>query len=95
MVEDGKALWEAEVTEETLSDLKKDLVVKHKEEIDSAANEQARAEYEEGVYQHVVEDYKGKLMREIREEWKAKETERIKKEVQQKYEVKLRSLLQL
>ena len=95
MIQDGKELWEAEVTQETLSALKRSLVDKHREEIDSAANKQAREEYEKGVYQKVIADYKGKLMREIGEEWKAKETERIRKEVQQEYEVKLRSVLQL
>ena len=46
MVEDGKALWEQEVTKETLTEIKKELMVAYRQEIESSANEEARATYE-------------------------------------------------
>ena len=76
MIEDGKAKWEEEVTEETLDTFKKELISKHKNELRSEANKQAIAEYEDEVYQNIEKNYKEKLMREVEEGWKTRETER-------------------
>ena len=66
---------------------------KHMEESNSEAQVQANAEYEESMFQHVVQNYKGKLMREIGTEEKAKESEKIKIAVKEEHEEKFRKLL--
>ena len=85
MIEDGKALWEKQVTEETLSAFQQEMVARHREKIKSTANEEARAAYEKEVFERVVAEYRGKLMREVGEEWKKKETERITEAVEKEY----------
>ncbi|KAL9067668.1 MAG: hypothetical protein Q9161_006750 [Pseudevernia consocians] len=78
MVEEGKAVWEAEVTKDTLDALQQVLVTEHKERFSSEAEKQAKAEYEAEVLERVQKYYKEKLIHEIEEEWKTKETKRIK-----------------
>ncbi|KAL9076329.1 MAG: hypothetical protein Q9161_001045 [Pseudevernia consocians] len=93
MVEEGKAIWMAEVTKETLEVLKRDLITEYKEEFNSKASKQAREECEVEMFKRIEKLYKEKLMREITEEWKAAETEKVKVAVRQEYEAKFRSFL--